>query len=345
MTSRVRNKIALLAFSSLVAFFMMEFAIRRFLPHYDPRRQILFTTMPEYDDAAIGPPGDTIRVRTPKGDYDLTIPFNARGFRDDLDFRESTATDWFAVGDSFTFGWGIPSGGRFSDQLASLLGIRFFNIAIPGDVVQYAGTVRYARERGATISNAVVGVCMNNDPKNYNTAEKVQPMLYGDRKPWKAHLRAWLQTHSAVYLACSFELQRIPALRRFFERVGIARDINQLTLQNLYDEDVLNSSVERAARLAELINPKSTWLVLIPSLALWVGENQETERRIHDTLAERLRARGLRVIDLKPAFDAEPNPRRYYFETDAHWNLDGQAFAARLIADASRPALASHDTP
>ncbi len=345
MISHALKTLALLPFSSLLAFFMMEFAIRRFLPHYDPRRQILFTTMPEYDDAAIGPPGASIRVRTPKGDYDLSIPVNAHGFRDERDFRESTASDWFAVGDSFTFGWGIPSGGRFSDQLESLLGIRVFNIAIPGDFAQYAGTVRYARDRGATISNAVVGVCMNNDLKNYDTAEKVQPMIYGDRKPWKAHLRAWLQTHSAVYLACSYELQRIPALRRFFERVGIARDINQLTLQNIYDEDVLNSSVERAARLAELIHPDRTWFILIPSLALWVGDNQETERRIHDTFAERLRARGLRVIDLKPAFDAEPNPRRYYFETDAHWNADGHAFAARLIADAMRPALASHDAP
>lgn len=313
MKSNDRKKIALLALSSLIAYFAMEFAIRRFLPHYDPRRQILFTTLPDYEDTAIGPPGDSIRQRTPKGDYDLTIPFNRHGFRDELDLADSTTNDWFAVGDSFTFGWGIPSEKRYSDQLASLLGVRIFNIANPGDLKQYAGAVRYARDRGATIERAIVGICMNNDLKNYSTAEKVQPMIYGDRKPWKARLRVWLQTHSAVYLACSYELQRIPALRRLFERVGIARDINELTLQNLYDEAVLESSVECAARLNELIHPRQTWFVLIPSLALWIGENQQTERLIHDTFANRLRARSLRVIDLETRIRWRPESAQLLF--------------------------------
>ncbi len=67
MNSYARKKIALLAFSTLLAFFMMEFATRRFLPYYDPRRQILFPTMTAYDESDIGPPSDSIPARTPKG--------------------------------------------------------------------------------------------------------------------------------------------------------------------------------------------------------------------------------------------------------------------------------------
>ena len=332
MSAAIRKKLLLLFVSAALSLGALEWLIRIFLPHYDPRRQIEFEMMPDYLNAAVGPAGQTIRQRTPKGDYDLWIPFNVHGFRDTNDFRSATAEDWFAVGDSFTFGWGVEAGERFSDRLAARKGIRFFNIASPGDLLQYEGFVRYARDRGAPAGRTLVGVCMNNDLKNYETSEKVQPAIYGDRQRWKARLRARLKSHSALYLACSYELQRIPALRRAFERLGISRDINELTLQNLYDEAVLESSAQRAADLADAIGPERTWFVLIPSLALWLGDNQETERRIHDEFARRLDARGLRVLDLKPAFDASGRARSFYFETDAHWNADGHAFAAEQLA-------------
>ncbi|MCS6770746.1 MAG: SGNH/GDSL hydrolase family protein [Kiritimatiellae bacterium] len=327
-------RMILLACSLAASFVLLEWAIRRFLPFYDPRRQIVFPTMPMYNDAAIGPKNERIRQRTPKGDFDLWIQFNRHGFRDTKDLSSSSPTDWFAVGDSFTFGWGIPEGGRYSDLLEKKLGWRIFNIAVPSDLDQYIGLVRYARDCGAVISNAIVGVCMNNDLKNYRTAEKQQKAIYGDRQPWKARLRVWMQSHSAVYLFCSYELQRIPAFRGLFERLGVARDIRELTLQNLYDEEILESSAEKAVELARVIGSPSTYFVLIPSLALWLADDPAMERRVHESFADRIRQRGLKVIDLKPAFEAHPNPRSLYFATDPHWNDAGHAFAADVIARA-----------
>lgn len=327
-------KLVLLLISTAVALAIMEIVIRQALPFYDPRRQIVFKMMPEYNNAAIGPKNERVRQRTPKGDYDIWVYFNQYGFRDPKDLAESTADDWFAVGDSFTFGWGLPVEVRFTDQVEKKLGIRIFNIAGPVDLDEYIGAIHYARDQGAVISNLLVGICMNNDLKNYRAEEKPLLAVYGDRKPWKARARAWLQSHSAIYLLCSFELQRIPALRRLFERLGIARDVRELTLQNIYDEEVIDSSADKARQIAELVAPERTWFILIPSLSIWIGEDPQMERRIHIEFAQRLRERGLQVIDLLPAFDSDVNPRSRYFATDPHWNESGHSLAAEAIAAA-----------
>ncbi|HMP89048.1 MAG TPA: SGNH/GDSL hydrolase family protein [Kiritimatiellia bacterium] len=326
------KKVIMLTLSVVICYTILEIVIRKRFPHYDPRRQIVFHILDDYNGAAIGPAGETIRQRTPKGDYDLLIPFNRHGFRDNQDLTESTATDFFAVGDSFTMGWGVQENERFSNLVAENTDLRIFNIGIPGDFLQYIGLVHYARDRGAVISNMLVGVCMNNDLKNYNTPDKFQPMIYGDRSRWKARLRAELQSRSAVYLACSYELQQIPALRRMFEKAGIARDINELTLQNIYDQDVLISSADMCRQLAELVNPNQAWFVIIPSLALWIGDHRESEARIQTEFIDLLKERGLRVLDLTPAFEATGRPRDFYFETDAHWNAAGHAMAAEQIS-------------
>lgn len=331
------KKAALFLVTGMLSLWVLDRAIRVFLPHYDPRRQIAFQMLGAYDDAAIGPRNGSIRQRTPKGDYDLTVHFNAYGFRDEQDLALSTTNDFLAVGDSFTMGWGVESHERFSNQITDRTGLKIYNIGIPGDLAQYRGAIRYAKDCGATAGNLLVGVCMNNDLKNYESADKSQLAVYGDRKKWKARLRAELQTRSALYLACSYELQRIPALRSLFERLGISRDINELTLQNIYNENILDSSARQCVELANTAGREQARFILIPSLALWVGDNQKTEAVIHDAFASRLRAEGLHVLDLKPGFDATGRARSYYFTTDAHWNADGHALAAQHISAWLKP--------
>lgn len=336
MGKKILFKVVLLVISTAAALAIMEVVVRRALPFYDPRRQIVFKKMPEYNNAAIGPQNERVRQRTPKGDFDIWVHFNRYGFRDPKDLADSTASDWFAAGDSFTFGWGLPEEVRFTDQVEKILGVRIFNIAAPDDLGGYIGAIHYARDQGAIISNLLVGICMNNDLKNYRTDEKPMLAVYGDRKPWKARARTWLQSHSAVYLLCSYELQRVPALRRFFERWGLARDLRELTVQNIYSEEIIVSSADKARQIAELVGPDRTWFILIPSLSIWIGEDPQMERRIHVEFAHRLRERGLQVIDLLPAFDSDANPRARYFATDPHWNESGHTLAAEVIAAALR---------
>jgi len=290
---------------------VLEWALRSCKPCYDPRRQIVFRSEPEFD-TVLGPRNETVRQRTPKGDYDLQVTFNRHGLRDPKDFAVSTADDLFVLGDSFALGWGVQEDRRFSDLLASALKRRVFNIAIPNDLAGYDGLLRYVRSRGAVVSNLIVAVCMYNDLKNYNLAGRPQLSKVGDRLGFVARLRAFMQSHSALYLALSFQVQQFPALRRLCERSGVARDISALTPENVYDPAVIASSRDKLLEMARGFERDHFLVLIAPSLSLWLGDNQETEQRIHSEFVSSLVASGLRVVDMKPRFEAGGNPRAYY---------------------------------
>lgn len=323
-------RLLLLAATALVSLLILEKGLRAFFPFYDPRRQIVFEESPEWG-CALGPAGQTIRQRTPKGDYDLPVHFSRDGLREERALATSTAGDLFVVGDSFSMGWGVETHERYAGVLEQQTGRRVFCLGIPNDLQGYAGLVRYARARGATISNLVVGVCMNNDLRNYEQAGKPLTYRYGDPSRRVARARAWLQAHSALYLYLSFEIQRHRVLRKACEKLGISRDINEITLRNLYDPDVLAASRRQVARMKGVM-PDRTLLLIIPSLALWEGDNQETERRIHDGFVALLSADGHALLDMRPVLEATGDPRGHYFETDPHWNARGHALAGQALA-------------
>lgn len=286
----------------------------------------------DYDRAAVGPRGKRIRHHVPKGDFDLLIEFNALGHRDRQNIRDSTGQDYFTAGDSFTFGWGVEVEDRYSDRLAALLGTRVFNIATPGDLLQYRGMLRYARDNGATIERLIVGVCMDNDLWDYEALEKRRAGIkQGDgRRP---KLRGLLRAHSAIFLASSYELQRYEPLRMALEKAGIARGMENLTPRKTYDEQVIRSSVRVCCEIADDVNPGSVWFVIIPSTALWIDEDVKEEEQVHEAFVASLREAGLQVLDLRPVIAAAARPLDYYFVSDPHWNAEGHALVARTIAE------------
>ncbi len=322
----------MLAIALAIALAVLEAGLRIAFPFYHPGRQIIFKYAADYPSTAFGPRNSSVRQRTPKGDYNLDVFFNRHGLRDDKDLASASPGDILVVGDSFSFGWGVETAERFSDRLQALVDRRVYNAAIPGDFKAYQGMLDYARDQSASPDFIVVGVCMNNDLKNYRREDKFQPAVFGDRQPWKARLRSQLQARSALYLFLSYELQRMPALRRIFEKLGVSRDINELTLQNIYDEDVLNSSREELLKVVEPFTPDRHVALIIPSMAAWIGDNREQERRIHATFVERVRAAGITVLDMLPILDSLERPLDCYFETDPHWNARGHEIAARQLA-------------
>lgn len=325
-------KIITLTVALTVASAVLETGLRLAFPFYHPGRQIVFKYAADYPGTAFGPRNSTIRQRTPKGDYDLNVFFNRHGLRDDKDLASASDGDILVVGDSFSFGWGVEPVERFSDRLQTLVGRRVFNAAIPGDLKAYQGMLNYARDQGARADFIVVGICMNNDLKNYNRNDKFQPAVFGDRQPWKARLRSQLQARSALYLFLSYELQRMPSLRRIFEKVGVSRDINELTLQNIYNEEVLDSSRDEILNMVEPFMPDRHVALIIPSMAAWMGENREQERRIHAAFVERIRAANIKALDMLPILDSLERPIECYFESDPHWNARGHEIAARQLA-------------
>lgn len=327
--------LALLTVSSVACVLLLEFAVRLCFPFFSPKTQIPFRLNPE--GVPLGHAGETVRQATPKGDYDTIVHFNVHGFRDTKDLRNATETNWFALGDSFTMGWGVDEEQRYSNQLERMLKTNnlsssIYNIAIPENILGYAKLLRYAQSRGAKIRRLVVGICMENDLRDYQDGrcdwDPVVAQSQGQRISKKELLRSWLRRHSAFYTAISFSVQRSAACRKVLEQIGVARDVEHLTGANSGDETVLVSSRDQVAKL---VTGYDALVLIIPSRRLWHGSNMETERRVHERFVALLREKGLTVVDPKPAFERGGKPLDYYFATDPHWNPQGHLVAAEEL--------------
>lgn len=314
-------RLILLVISSTLGLLVCEIGVRLCFPYYRPSRQVVFRR--NADGVPLGAPGERARVSTPKGDWDIEVTFNRYGLRDSKDLAQAQPGDLFVVGDSFTFGWGMEDGARYSDLLAAKLGRPVYNVAIPGDLRDYAALLRYAEGHGAKIENLIIGVCMENDLKDYRIAEPpVSP-------PARVPVREWMKTHSALYLGVSHVLQARLGAGRLLQKLGLARSVDQLTAQNAFSEEVLASSRDEVRALAA---GRRAVVLLIPSRGLWSGGNQETEKRVHEHFAALLTDADLTVVDMRPPFELSGTPLDYYFTTDPHWNARGHAAAADALA-------------
>ncbi|HXD00046.1 MAG TPA: GDSL-type esterase/lipase family protein [Verrucomicrobiae bacterium] len=331
---RFAIKLSILLITTCICLVIAEYLVRWMLPQFSPGAQMAFSVSP--DGVVLGPPNRTTIHLTPKRDFRVTVRFNQYGFRDTKDFRDATPADWFAVGDSFTLGFGVEEENRYSTVLENKLqaaGIhsRVYNIGIPGNFIDYQHLVKFAESNGAKINHLIVGVCMDNDLEDYSTG-KSDWELDHDRQPnapLRARARRWLRQNCALYLTASFVLESNPAMQRFMEKLGIARDLVALdaAYKNHYDQKILDTSL---AELQKLAAGHDTVVLLIPSRRLWVADT-EVETKIHDTFAKMCRDAGLTVVDLKPLFDKDPNPLTFYFVHDPHWTPRAHEAAAQQL--------------
>lgn len=341
--SRLGNlarNLLLFAAVSLLCLLLTEGVVRLLFPFYHPDSQIGF--VPNTNGIVLGPVNKSTRQATPKGDFDVTSQFNQDGFRDAKDFRSAGPADWFALGDSFTMGWGVAEEERFSNRLEKALAgshsaSRVFNIAIPDNIIGYQRLLKYAESRGAKVNHLVVGICMENDLQNYSAGESAwDGMLKKERSPAapsarasaKETVRAWFKEHCASYNALSFGIQRSEKLRRFFEKIGVSRNVDQLSGRNEWDEKAIESS---AAELVKLLAGRDSRVLIIPARRLWAGDSRETELRVHEAFIGLLKRHDLQVVDMKPALEKTGEPLAHYFKNDAHWNSRGHALAAQIL--------------
>lgn len=323
--SRLRGcvgKLVLLGVTTLVCALLLEVAVRILFPYYNPKNRIVYYANP--DGVSLGPANATIHHGTPKGDFNLTIHFNQYGLRDTKDLKSSTTNDVFALGDSFTMGWGVPENERFSNVLEAKLKRPVFNVASPENILGYVKLLRYAEQNGAQVRHLVIGICMENDLRDYRDGKTSADFM----KPSggaKFSLRLWLLKHSAAYTATTYVLQSSPAIRGLLERTGLAKS-TQVTLgKNVFSEDILQSS---AAEVAKLATARRAVVLIIPSRALWLGGNQEVEKQVHARFVELLQGHGLSVVDPKARLEATGEPLSYYFVSDPHWRANGHELAA-----------------
>ena len=334
--SRLRSfsaNILLLFVSVSICLALLELATRKLFPFFNPAAQIPFQMMA--NGVVLGPPGKTLRQATPKGDFDLPVRFNAEGFRDSKSLADAKERDWYALGDSFTIGWGVEEQQRYSNLLEEYfktngISSRVFNIAIPDNIIGYGRLLNYAESRGAKIHHLIIGICMENDLRDYNDGKSSwdsmrQPV---SSRPNKRAVQDWLKLRSALYVAASYTLQKSSLTRGLLEKMGISRNIDELSPKNEWNETVLKSSRDE---LLKVVSGRDALVLIIPARRLWHGDNMETEKRVHEAFVRMLREAGLSVLDLKPMLEEGGEPLRHYFKTDPHWNSSGHAVAAREL--------------
>ncbi|HUJ71308.1 MAG TPA: hypothetical protein VLZ30_03635 [Verrucomicrobiae bacterium] len=325
-------RLALLAIATVVSFALLEFAVRRLFPFFNPQgpQQIVFHV--NKDGVPLGPENLTVRQRSPQGDYDVQVTFNRFGFRDSKDLSSATSTDWFAVGDSMGLGWGNPVTNRYSDVLERLAKIKVYNICVPTDIAGYNLLARYAEQQsGIHISNLVVSITMENDLRDYyRSSPTAEPP---SKRSVKESLRAFVKRHSAVYLLLATELQQTEAMHRFFQAIGVARmeASDELMYKNKFFVPAMQYSVKLLDQLTS--GRQRAVVLIIPSRALWIGENREVESKVHDYFVSEIRKNPhLEVIDMRPVFEATGNPMQFYFKHDGHWNAKGHRWGGEYLA-------------
>jgi hypothetical protein len=125
------------------------------------------------------------------------------------------------------------------------------------------------------------------------------------------------------------DVYRTPWLAKLAARSGLLIPNLEGISANKYDTSVIESSAEKLQTLSEHYR---LLVVLIPSRGLWVGQNRATEDHVHKAFVTSLKKRGVKVLDLRPIFEASGAPLSYHFVNDGHWNPRGHRLAAEAIA-------------
>lgn len=323
--------IALVAVSVAIGALMLEFGVRILMPQFDPSGQIRFELMA--DGTPIGPAGASLRQTKNTGDFDVSIAFNALGFRDDKNLAKSDANSIFVVGDSFSFGWGVEQSERYSDVLQKLSGREVFNISIPTDVDGYAHLLAYAKRSGANVGTLIIGLCLENDIWDYD-APKAPAATPPASAPISVQaIKNWMHDHSALYFFLTSIIHTNDWLRGLFVDAGmITPNLEGIAPPEL-DAKAVRST---AAHVAALAAGQPTIVLIIPSRWLWVGDPARSKAvsESHVALVADLRERGVRVIDPRDYMERNGPPLKYHFMNDGHWRASMHRIAAEMLDEA-----------
>jgi len=325
--------------SSIGALTLLEAIVRAFFPAYDPSGQVEFVM--SANGLILGPRNQRLRQTKNTGDYDVSVHFNAYGFRDTKEIATARFGDIVVVGDSFAFGWGVEEDQRFSNVLQNLLGRRVFNIAIGGTNFELQHKLlAHAESLGAQIDDVVVAVCMENDLYTYGTSGKAVrdadcmecgvPFFFVLSS--LKNTKIWLTHNSAVYRMLTTAIQQRPWLKSLAVRANFLVPNRDGISRNAYSQEVIERSANRLAEIARRY--KHATILIIPSRALWVGDHRSVEDRVHREFVTALTARHLNVIDMREVFESRGRPLSNHFRNDGHWNAKGHRLAAEALVRA-----------
>lgn len=332
------SNLALVVTLAVTTLLLAEYAVRWLIPYSDPEARLTYPHI-RPDLPKSGVPNTEVRMINVR-EFDVTVRFNRHGLRDERDVTEARADEFIFIGDSQTFGQGVQARERFSERVGYKLGVGTYNVAVPTDIRGYKQLLEFAKENGARAQHLVVGLSMETDilpypfPGQFDSANDTP----ADRQVGRGlrfrllPLKKWLKDHSSLYFVVTSLVHQSPVLRDLAGDAGliIPAQGGAGVPKNAWDPQVIEQTV---AALQDLCSGYDCTIAIIPSRALRVGDNQQTEARVHEAVVAMLRARGLTVVDPRSRMEAADAPlERFFFLYDGHLNVPGHALMAEMIA-------------
>lgn len=340
------GNILVLIISTGICLVILEMLVRVLFPTYDPAAMVKFYY--NEDGVLLGEKNSLSHQWIRAGEFNVQIRINQYGFRDVKDLQHSTEHDLFVVGDSFSFGHGVEEDERYSNLLESMLPVPVYNISIPTDLNGYEKLVKYAQQHGATIHHLLIGICMENDLQHYtiettsavNASTTSAPQTPSQTEPYYNRVNYGAFLRIKVFLADQLALYNMLIgtihQNRFLKNIAVRTGVMDKTVDGInrfqYSEDILRQTCEKLLSLKTICQIPRVTLVMIPSRGLWLGDNQDVERKTHKTFVAILEEEGFQVIDLLLFFEEGGEPLQYHFASDGHWNPKGHYKAAEVIA-------------
>lgn len=284
-----------------------------------------------------------------------SVAINSQGLRDrEHRFEKLGQFRLLALGDSFTWGFGVEQNERFTDKLQSLVGdhVEVINAGVTGwgtdqellywthegyqyhpdlvlvafgteDIVNNTHSVQYGypkpyfrlRENQLVLLNTPVPQKTADWEKRFELPQELQSKEVGSDKSG-AGLGTFLQTH---VLSHSWLWARGTDFLR--------------------DREMANNGVDRltGALLVELqqrVQSQGAQLVvvLVPYKGHTRPDASARNLRQWEAIVKFLHSHSLEFVDLRPAFVKESTDgKQLYFTIDDHWNPAGHELAAKVI--------------
>ena len=298
-------------------------------------------------------PGANLDMRMPQGDLqsmtginiaeprDVSYRIDSYGFRNDADYK---GQKYLLVGDSFVVGTGNTQADIISAQLAQDYGIAAYNLAHPGDVPDYAQYVAGFKADHSTPAKLLVFIFEGNDFVASRTKKrsavslffKRYSNLFSDTNVFRVTRSLYARAKRSSQIADSEYLimtaihgRKVAFLRRYAE---VARQASQPPIE----------SFERAL---SAMGADIEGIFFIPTkyrvYHRYVDPGTTLPNAAWEYLQGVCRKNNFKCIDLtqpliKATDDLLAQGEMTWWRDDTHWNRNGMAVAARVVAETLR---------
>jgi len=275
------------------------------------------------------------------GDFRVPIRLNAAGLRNDDPVEAATGRLW-AVGESFTFGWGVIREDSFGAVAASRLGWNWYNVASPSATLEETRRLMLRMPAAVRPRAVVLGLPLG-DELGRNPAEA--PAAVGLHASW-LQLKHRLGERSAFYNLVVQALKRSDRVNTLLVGLQLVEPPRERhpPLPDSEIDAALDSSLEAIGRVQALVPAEVPFVVLLIPTRDDLLNSDPFYRRQRLGMIERLTAHGILVVDPSDAF-LSAEKEQVYFAHDDHWTPLGHRLAGEAVARALAPLPSAPTSP